>query len=205
MSNKKRKPIIPTKRPKQYIPYQDMSDTDIQKACDSIIQSWELFLSINAPELTLNQDYFIHKRNLFEVVRRCDKRRVYYEMFHNLEDMCEYKQVAIQTFWINTLKPFMVIKESSPIYNAPNELFSLFLIIATINGNWIEKNGVNAPFTYPSDQRIADIVYDFKYCSLSRESMIAFVETFADVYGVGIDYIFMRNQRQKNQSTQNKP
>ena len=83
----------------------------------------------------------------------------------------------------------MIINENAKIYNCANEMFSLFLILSVIEGAWKEKYGEDSKFRYPSDARIKDIVYDFKYCSISREAMIAFVETLADTYKVGIEYI----------------
>ncbi|MBD5442632.1 MAG: hypothetical protein K2M50_05160 [Treponemataceae bacterium] len=58
----------------------------------------------------------------------------------------------------------------------------------------MKKKFPNKEFKYPSSERIKDILYDFKYCSLSREAMIAFVETLADTYGVGISYILNNQQ-----------
>ena len=57
-----------------------------------------------------------------------------------------------------------------------------------------EKKYPEREFKYPSPERIQDILYDFKYCSMTREAMISFVETFADVYGVGISNIFEENK-----------
>ena len=170
-----------------YKKYQELSDEDIIKRYDQIIDFWREFLSLNDPGLKINVDYFIHKKNLFEVIRRCDERHLYYHVFHELKDVCEFKDIALHCFWINTLKPFMVINENSKIYNCPNEMFSLFLILNTIEGAFMKnKEGV---FEYPSNDRLIDILYDFKYCSLSREAMIAFVETLADNYGIGIEFI----------------
>ena len=100
--------------------------------------------------------------------------------------------LEIECFWLNTLKPFMVIDEKSKLYDCPNEKFSLFLILSTISAVYsIYKN---EKFEYPSKERIRDILYDFKYCSLSREAMISFVETFADTYGVGIEFVFSEKE-----------
>lgn len=171
-----------------YKKYQELSDAEFTDRYDEIINLWQDFLSQNDPTLKVGIDYFVHKKNLFEVIRRCDERNVYYYVFHELEDICEYKDIALYCFWINTLKPFMVINENAQIYNCANEMFSLFLILTVIEGAYKEKFK-NKEFEYPSDARIKDIVYDFKYCSISREAMIAFVETLADTYGVGIAYI----------------
>ena len=72
-------------------------------------------------------------------------------------------------------------------------MFSLYLILTTIEAAYKRKNP-SQDFKYPSPERIQDILYDFKYCSISREAMISFVETLADTYGVGITYILSQNK-----------
>ena len=118
-------------------------------------------------------------------------------MLNNLPEMSEYKKVAIEAFWINTLKPFMVINEKLDIYSCPNEMFSLFRILSVIRDAYAERFP-NRPFNPPHSERIRDILYDFKYCNLNREAMISFVETFADVYGIGISAIFDENRTKEH-------
>ena len=146
---------------------------------------WKEFLSSEGED---NLNYYIHKENMFEVIKRQDQRMLYFKIFHGLDFPCEYKYVAIECFWLNTLKPFIVTNESSGVSTCPNEMFSLYLIISTIR-TIFELYKPNEKFVYPSTDRIHDILYDFKYCSMSREALISFVETFADTYGVGIDFI----------------
>lgn len=178
-------------------PYVDLNPTERQIKYDQFFREWQEFLRDVNVSAELYKDYYIHKKNLFEIIRRCDKRRVYMAMFHELEDVCEYKIVAIEAFWINTLKPFLVVNEDLPIYSCPNEMYALYRILAVIRAAY-EKKFPGKPFDYPSPERIQDILYDFKYCSISRESMVAFVETFADVYGVGISDIFKNNKRRQS-------
>ena len=182
-----------------YKKYQELDDEELTKRYDTLIGLWRKFLEQNDPTLIQGTDYYIHKKNMFEVIRRCDQRNVYYFVFHELEDICEYKDIALFCFWLITLKPFMVVNEDSNIYNCPNEMFALFLILTVIRGvyNDVYKNDKERKFTYPSKERIKDIVYDFKYCSISREAMISFVETFADTYGVGISYILQTTKEGK--------
>lgn len=162
-----------------------MPDLDeMNRRADALEQLWKDFIKSEGEE---NLKYYIHKQNLFEVIKRQDQRMYYLQIFHGLEYPCEYKYIAIECFWINTLKPFMVIDEKSNLYNCPNEKFSLFLILSTISAIYaIYKK---EDFKAPSLERMKDILYDFKYCSISREGMISFVETFADTYGVGIEFI----------------
>lgn len=178
-----------------YKTYEALSTDELNVEYDYLIKTWKTFLEVNAPDLKEGRDYFIHRRNLFEVITRMDKRRVYYKVFHNLVEINEFKYVALQCYWINTLKPFMVVNEKSKIYNSPNEMFSVFLIISMVRAVF-EKVFPDKEFEYPSSRRLTDMVYNFKYCDLSREATIAFVETFADNYGIGIQYILDRNSTQ---------
>lgn len=163
------------------------------KRAQSLLTLWKEFLSIYGEE---DLTYYVHEFNLYEVITRHDKRKYYFQVFHELSAPCEYKYIAIECFWINTLKPFMVVDSNSSIYNCPNEMFSLFLIMATIRGVF-EEIKPNEKFEYLSDARMRDILYDFKYCSLSREAMISFVETLADTYGVGIEYVLSNKKTLK--------
>lgn len=177
-----------------YRQYVELTDDEVQQRYDALINQWINFLAFNKENLELGKDYYVHTNNLFEVIRRCDKRVLYFYVFHGLVEECEYKEIALLCFWINTLKPFMVVKEDSAIYNSPNEMFSLFLILSTIRGAY-SKIVKDKEFKYPSDKRMRDILYDFKYCSMSREAMIAFIETLADSYGVGISYILDKDNK----------
>ena len=108
--------------------YKELELPDINNKMNQLIDNWKFFLQENAPNLVENKDYFIHKRNLVEVIRRVDKRKAYYEFYHKTDKICEHKEVAITAFWIITLKPFLVVNETSSIYNSPNELFAYYLI-----------------------------------------------------------------------------
>lgn len=188
--------------------YEKMTDDEMIAIYTDIIKQWKCFLSSeNAENLSIGKDFFIHKTNLLQVIERTNRRKSYYEYFYG-DELCEYKRVAIESFWIVTLKPFTIFNEHSVLYNCPNEMFSLYRILAVIRNMYEEKCNheeidiINHPFEYPSDKRIQDILYDFKYCGFSREAFISFVETFADNYGVGIDYIFKRKEeRSKTEST----
>lgn len=177
--------------------YKELSLPEINQKINELTVAWKNFLQENAPDLVEEKDYFIHKRNLVEVIRRVDKRKAYYEFYHKTDKICEHKEVAITAFWIITLKPFLVVNDTSNIYNSPNELFAYYLIFSLVRGLHDEYYP-NRNFVEPSDERIIDILYDFKYGDLSREGMIAFVETFADIYGVGIEKIIEKKKKKQN-------
>ncbi len=171
--------------------YEVPSLEEINRRADALEQLWKDFLETEGEK---DLKYYIHKQNLFEVIKRQDQRMHYLKIFHGLDYPCEYKYIAIECFWINTLKPFMIIDEHSKLYDCPNEKFSLFLILSTISAIYsLYKK--ESKFKFPSRERIRDILYDFKYCSLSREAMISFVETFADTYGIGIEFILTEKNK----------
>ncbi len=165
--------------------YETLSLEEMNRRFRVIETLWLEFLKYEGEE---HLKYHIHKENLFEVIKRQDQRMHYLKIFHQLNFPCEYKYVAIECFWLITLKPFIVTDENSGIYTCPNEMFSLYLILSTIAAV-SQMYKPDEEFELPSTERIHDILYDFKYCSLSREAMISFVETFADTYGLGINFI----------------
>lgn len=172
----------------EYVVYKDMTEEDFDKEYRAVLRNWDSFLKTNGLELEPNKDYFVNRKNLYEVIRRVNKREVYYKIFHNLDKINELKRTAITCYWINTLKPFLVVKEDSDIYFSPNELFSVFMIMGAVRSAFNDVYP-NKEFKLPTSECLADMVYNFKYCGLTREATITFVETFADRYGVGIEYI----------------
>lgn len=170
--------------------YQLPSTYEINQRAEAMESLWRDFISSVGED---NLKYYIHKQNLYEIIKRQDQRMYYLKIFHGLSYPCEYKYIAIECFWINTLKPFMVVDEKSVIYDCPNERFALFLILSTIRAIY-EVFNPGEHFRYPSQKRVEDILYDFKYCSLSREAMVSFVETYADTHGVGIEFILTKKE-----------
>ena len=167
--------------------YEEQSQEQVYHEVNNLIDSWHQFLKAQkCDHLIQDKDFFIHKRNLYEVIKRLDKRRTYYYVFHQIDDICEYKEIGILSYWINTLKPFMVVNSSSKIYNAPNEMFSLYLIICTL-AEIYKKSFPDKTFKMLDSNTIQDYVYNFKYCDLNREAMIFFVETLAKSYGIGME------------------
>ena len=163
--------------------------TDEQALSDGqdFLLIWEEFVSLNDPAgLVLGQDYFVHMRNLWEVFKRADKRRDYYERYHGITKVNEYKKAGALAYWLCKLKPFMVVKESSGIYNAPNERFAMHVILLTIKGVF-EAKKPGQPFSYPGDDFMKEALYDLKYVNMNDETLVLFIETLAAKYRVGMN------------------
>lgn len=174
--------------------YKDLTSDEIEEKVNRLLEYWNDFLVSQNEAIENGKGYYIHTRNLYEVVKRLDKRKTYYYVFHGIKQICEYKEIAITCYWINTLKPFMVIDESSKIYSCPNEMFSLFIILATLANIYSEKYP-EKEFVLPDDKTIQDYVYNFKYCDLSREATIFFVETLAKSYNIGMETNIRKDEK----------
>lgn len=176
--------IIDSKKGSDEIPA--ISEETLNKEkCELMIQ-WNAFVDEHSPDTIFGRDYFIHNRNLYEAFNRREKRRQWFKKYHRIDDVCEYRNVALLCYWLNRLKPFMVINEQSKIYNAPNERFSLYLMLLSVRGLFEEKNP-GKRFEYPKSSFIKTVVYDMKYCDLGDEALVLFLETLARSYGVGME------------------
>lgn len=166
--------------------YKELTNSEVKDEIGAVLSMWNKFLAAQNENLVEGTDYFIHTRNLYEVVKRLDKRRTYYYVFHKINNICEYKEIGILCYWINTLKPFMVVNEKSSVYSCPNEMFSLYIILSML-AKIYKKANPTKDFKLPDERTVQDYVYNFKYCDLSREATIIFVETLAKSYGIGME------------------
>ena len=160
-----------------------LTDEERQVQINKLLSTWSDFVAINDISLT-EEDVFINQRMLFEVVERVSKRKYYFEVFHSLGHISEFKEVALSVFWINKLKPFTVTKENSPLCASVNELFSVHMIMSVFEKVRKEKN-VSA-FSYPSQAVLRDFVYALKYQDMTKESLIIYIEVLATACGLPV-------------------
>jgi len=170
--------------------YQPPSKGEYEQEVKKIRDYWDGFVKRHiSGSFVQDKDYFVHERNLFEVITRKNKKVDYYRYYHNIPNSSEYRQVGILCYWLIKLKPFFVANKALPIYNAPNERFALYIIICTINGIFtLKKKGEE--FEYPTKEFEKNAIYDFKYCMWDEESMIRYVELLAQSYGIGPEIAF---------------
>lgn len=163
--------------------YEDLSIEETKKNLDRIINLWNAFVNSNDGNLD-ESNIDINERNLSEVIERVNKRRYHYDIYHNMSELSEIREIALLCYWIVKLKPFTVLDNQSPLRNSANEFFCVYLIMAIIE-YLTEK--AEKPFEMPSNSLIKDTVYILKYRDLSKEAIILFVSTIAQNYGIDID------------------
>lgn len=163
--------------------YKDLSIEETKNGLNRIINLWNAFVNSNDSNLD-KSNIDINERNLSEVIERVNKRKYHYDIYHNMNELSEIREIALLCYWIAKLKPFTVLDNSSPLRNSANEFFCVYLIMAIIE-YLTEKAGKE--FEMPSDSLIKDTVYVLKYRDLSKEAIILYVSSIAQNYGITID------------------
>jgi hypothetical protein len=106
------------------IPYED-----IEKLLQVFTKRFDEFLSLKGfpPEVGKHISSF----TLIDIIVRVDKRKAYYQCFHNME-INECKKAALYAYWILKLRPFTITDAKySKMTDAchVNELFVIFLLV----------------------------------------------------------------------------
>lgn len=161
--------------------YQELSEDENREQRELIKKSWKYFLKLNDATLE-DKDIFVNEYNLMEVVERVSKRKYYYKVFHGIDHLSEFKEVALICFWICKLKPFVVLKPESALCASTNELFSVHLVICLLEA--CKEYADN--FHYPDKVTIKNIVYALKYQDLTKEAIIQYTECLALSCGIKI-------------------
>lgn len=161
--------------------YRELTPEENKQQRDLLCLSWERFVQLNDAELT-EHDIFINEYSLIEVVERVSKRKYYYKVFHGIEHLSEFKEVALLCFWICKLKPFVVLNPESKLCASPNELFSIYLVTCLLAS--CKDKATN--FHYPDNVTVKNIIYALKYQDLTKEALIHYMECLALACGVDV-------------------
>lgn len=161
--------------------YKELNPEERRTQMELLLKVWDDFLQKNDSSLK-KADIFINEYNLIECVERVSKRKFYFKVFHGIEHLAEFKEVALLCFWICKLKPFVVTKAESPLCASTNELFSIHLIYCMLEA--CKEHADN--FHYPDNITVKNLIYALKYQDLSKEALIQYMECLAESCGIKI-------------------
>jgi len=152
--------------------YERMPIEKIQKIIRIFYSQFLHFLKLKGfPE---NTGFHISYYSLIDIIVRVDKRKAYYQCFHNMV-INECKEVALYAYWILKLKPF-TITDTTCKKNVDactiNESFAIFLISFILEATGRIRSTTNAKDSYSKL-----IEYSFRFRNFSIDSFIVLIES----------------------------
>lgn len=123
---------------------------------------------------------------LLEAIRRTDKRRYYYEIFHNMpKGVSEVKMAAIFCFWILRYRPFVytlrdraqsecVPGAKKKAYDRARKYFTEFFPIHLLKSIHFRLH--DEPLELSVDY-IDELVYNLQNADVSKEALVLIFET----------------------------
>ena len=119
-------------------------------------------------------------RMIGEIIVRVDKRKDYFQIFHEDTEMIEIKQAALIGYWLVKFKP-LSIRSNSEVhktrYSGINEQFAIFIILSVLSE--IASREGTKEFRI-SKRYIDRLRYALKYWDLSKESIILVCESLME-------------------------
>ena len=112
--------------------------------------------------------------SLLDIIIRVDKRKAYYQFFHNME-INEWKEAALYAYWILKLRPFTIIdKRFTTNVDACliNESFAIYFI-----GFILEKTGRIKHSSKYNESYRRFLEYSFRYRNFSIDSFVVLIES----------------------------
>lgn len=123
------------------------------------------------------------------ILQRVEKRRQYFQYFHNGMEINEVKQAALVAYWILKFRPFsyrsdkqndfMQELELTEQYKALNERFAFFYILSACRKG---ADILDFQCQSPSNALVSEVIYAFKYWDLSKEAVILIAETIGESF-----------------------
>jgi len=113
-------------------------------------------------------DVTCHRKVLFDIIDRVEKRRVYFRVFHGIT-MSEQNETALYCFWIAKRAPFVNRKDPDHRINA---YFAAFLFLRMLRVVGIKtRRPVSVDGKY-----VENLVYALLYRDLSKEAIMAMAD-----------------------------
>lgn len=165
--------------------YYQLSNDELQKEWNKHRTIIESFLAGNKYN---NDNIIINENTILSIIVKVDQRRRYFEYFHKLK-MSEFKEVALNAFWICKLQPLSIsnheiIKDQPREYDSLNEKLALFYILKTLRGALKNKKKSEDVLDSLPRKYVDELIYTFTYRDISKEAFIMLVESIAVFMGL---------------------
>jgi hypothetical protein len=114
--------------------------------------------------------------SLIDMIIRVDKRKAYYQCFHNMK-INECKEVALYAYWVLKLRPFTITDvryKTDEIAGTINESFAVFLLGYVLEAI---KRIRKTPKCKEDYSRLME--YSFRFRNISIDSFIVLIESIS--------------------------
>jgi len=113
----------------------------------------------------------VYREILYEIFTRIEKRRVYFHVYYNGTEMGEINEGALLCFWILKLMPFHVKNIPTSLLNT-KVAYTVFVNLLHYVARKRNK-GINV-----KSKLMNDLLYAFQYRDLSKEAIMALVDSY---------------------------
>ena len=158
------------KEPKDYPHYSKMTNVQIIRELNGF-KKYALqmrgFLQIDLCHIDCNE------KTLLEIVERVFKRKIYYHVFHGIENLNIIKETALYCFWLNKLQPFTINFETGETNNRINAKIALNLLKQSLYA-YAEQEHKQVNL---NESILQNLFYSLLYNDLSKEAIIDIAES----------------------------
>jgi hypothetical protein len=116
------------------------------------------------------------------IIEQVRRRKLYFHIYHDIEELSEPKETALYTFWILKLQPFFWRKDRDdrPNYEL-NAQVALYFFVKGLHfyadkKTKNSKNGKIYRVNISEDADMADMMHSFKFRDLSKEALMDLAE-----------------------------
>jgi len=152
-----------------YTKYEKMSDEQKIKMAEKFARylgNLNDLLGINATEVSYCENV------VYEIIELVWKRKVYFQVFHNVNGLNELKEASLYSFWVLKLQPFLWLNTEKANY----ELNAKIALRLFINGLHF-YSAKSAKTLNLSEYAIQNLYYSLRYRDWSKEALMDLAES----------------------------
>lgn len=162
--------------------YNPLTSAEATERMNDLLELIESFMAVSTLQ---DEDIEWNDALLMKIVVRIDQRSDYFTYFHsivaddgtiNVDEMSQYKQMALLCFWIIKYKPLRIKDKRLDLgyfaYNhcSINETFAAYLFVSQVfTSKTLSKTQRRY---YKSNSYLKDLFYKFMHHDISKEAMI---------------------------------
>ena len=160
---------------KKTFKYKELERKDLYKNLSDVLESCKEYVNI-CSDIKWT-DIACDFPALSEIIVRIDKRKDYFNIFHEHTEMNETKEMALLAYWIIKFRPFSSKTELDRKYDHLNEVFAIYVLLSAIKEE--ADRDPDKSFFLSADY-LRKLSYGFRYWDISKEAMMLISESLSE-------------------------